>query len=76
MNAWIDCMSYLDSPEEGMTSIHCEKGSFVVLEIPDAEDFKYRQPEQFEAILECSSFVNYRNLEAGENPVLMLSFYV
>ena len=75
MNAWIDCMSSLDAPEDGMTSVHCDKGDFVVLELSNAKDFKKRCPEQYEALIECAAFVNYRNLEVGENPLLMLSFY-
>jgi hypothetical protein len=35
---------------------------------------KSRCPEQFEAVVECAAFVNFRNLDVGEPPVLMLSF--
>ncbi len=76
MDAWIDCMSYLDDPDSGMTSINCDKGDFLVLELTDAKDFKARCPEQFDAIVECAAFVNFRNLDVGENPLLMLSFYM
>jgi len=74
MNAWIDCMSYLDDPDASMTSINCDKGDFFVLEITDAKLFEARCPEQFDAIVKCSAFVNFRNLDAGQNPLLMLSF--
>ena len=75
VDAWIDCMSSLDSPDDGMTSVHCGKGDFIVLELSNAKDFKSRCPEQFEAVVECTAFVNFRNLDVGETPVLMLSFY-
>ncbi len=27
MNAWIDCMTYVDDPDSGMSTVHCERGS-------------------------------------------------
>ena len=73
MNAWIDCMTSLASPGDGMTKIHCPAGGALVLEIPDAKDLKKRRPELLEAILECAAFVNFRLLDAGESPVLIIS---
>jgi RNAse (barnase) inhibitor barstar len=74
MNAWIDCMSYLDSPEDGMTKIHCTPPKVVVLHLEDAKNFKVRCPEIYDALIECSAFVNYRKLEAKEPAVLALAF--
>lgn len=74
MNAWIDCMSYLDDPDAGMSEINCSKGDFVVIELTEAKTFKERCHEQYEAIIGCAAFVNFRSLDAGENPLLMLSF--
>jgi hypothetical protein len=31
MNAWIDCFTSLDAPEDGMSSFHCEPGTVVTL---------------------------------------------
>jgi len=76
MNAWIDCMSYLEDPDAGMSEITCNKGDFVVIELNEAKTFKERCREQYDAIVEGAAFVNFRNLEAGENPLLMLSFEV
>lgn len=64
MDAWVDCMS----------SIQCEKGKTVTIELGDVSVFKMQHPELFLAIVECSSFVNWRLIEAGEPPVLSLSF--
>jgi RNAse (barnase) inhibitor barstar len=75
MNAWIDCMTYLDQPEDGMTSIHCEPGRVLTIELENVKDFKIRCPEQFSAIIECSAFVNWRRIEMGQQPVLALSFW-
>ncbi|MBL4885330.1 MAG: barstar family protein [Planctomycetaceae bacterium] len=73
MNAWIDCMTYLESPGDEMTSVTCDKEDFIIIELLNARGFKASCPEQYEALLECSAFVNWRNLEIGNNPHLMLS---
>ena len=75
MDAWIDCMSYLDDPESGMTKITCSKGDYIILELESIKDFQKKCPDLYEAIIECSAFVNWRSLEANEPPLLMLSFY-
>jgi hypothetical protein len=75
MDAWIDCMSYLNAPEEGMTSVHVVVGDVLVLNILGASDFKKRCPEIYDALIECSAFVNYRRIETGEQAVLALAFH-
>lgn len=76
MNAWIDCMSSLSDPEDEMTSIHCEKGKIITLELKHVRAFKSNFPELYDAIIECSAFVNWRLIERGLQPVLGLSFYL
>ncbi len=75
MNAWIDCMTNLDDPSAGMSSIHAAPGGVVVLELEHVNEFAIRCPEQYAAVVECSAFVNWRRLQAGYEPVLALSFY-
>lgn len=75
MDAWIDCMTRLDSPEDGMTKINVESGQVVAIQINHVTDFAQRCPEQYTALIECSAFVNWRRIEIGEEPVLALSFY-
>ena len=75
MDAWIDCMSYLDEPDSGMTKITCEKGDYILLELENIEGFQKKFPDLYEAIIECSAFVNWRRVEAYRPPLLMLSFY-
>ena len=75
MNAWIDCMSSLADPDDGMTQIHCEKGKVITIELDNIQKFRSRCPEQYDAIIECTAFVNWRLIEAGQSPVLALSFY-
>jgi hypothetical protein len=75
MDAWIDCMTYLDDPSAKMSKIHSPPESFVVLQLANVSDFARRCPEQYEAIIECTAFVNWRKIEIGESAVLTLSFY-
>jgi len=73
MNAWIDCLGYLDE-EDGMTRFTLGKGELLHIEISDTEDFNSRLPEIFDALVECSAFVNRRYIDNGEPPVLSLLF--
>ena len=75
MNAWIDCLTSLDEPDDGMTSVHAPKGGVLTLHLDHVEDFATRCPEIHEAILDCAAFVNYRRIEAGDDPVLALSYF-
>ena len=66
MDAWIDCMTCADDPDAGMVR------QLMALQIDDAADFARRCPEQFNALIECTAFVNYRRVETGGTPVLSL----
>lgn len=72
MNAWIDCMTDADDPDTGMVRAAVPPGELMTLKIDDAADFARRCPEQFDALIECTAFVNYRRVETGGTPVLSL----
>ena len=72
MHAWIDCMTDADDVDTGMMARAVQKGQMLALKIKDAGDFSTRCPEQFEALVECSDFVNSRRVEMGNAPVLVL----
>ena len=74
MNAWIDCMTYIDDPEDAMTTVHAPPGGVLVLELEHVTEFAVRCPQQYDAIIECSAFVNWRRIKVGESAVLTLSF--
>ena len=74
MNAWIDCMTSLDCPEDGLTQIHAPENGVLTLHFDDYQSFAQRLPEISAAIIECAAFVNWRRIEAGEPSVLALSF--
>ena len=60
MNAWIDCVDELtDKP--------------TILQIVNGKYLKENTPELFNAILECGAFVNYRKIEIGEKPNLIIA---
>jgi hypothetical protein len=73
MNAWIDCMSYLDDLGAGMSTVSVPAGGVLTLQLDGANEFAARCPEQHAALVECSAFVNLRRMVAGEAAVLALA---
>ena len=74
-NAWIDCMYCLDDPKAGMTSLTVKPGSLIVLQIENQRTFKTNCPDVFDALVECSAWVNWSRIKEGYEPVLALSFH-
>lgn len=74
MDAWIDCMTSLDEPGHGMSKLHCARGSVLTLQLLNVRDFRKRCPDQYDALIECAAFVNWRRNKVGEPSVLALSF--
>jgi hypothetical protein len=74
MDAWIDCMSYLDEPGAGMTEISVPKGKSITIKIENYTYFKTAAPDQWLDLLECSAFVNSRCSELGINSLIALAF--
>ncbi|KIQ06167.1 barstar family protein [Pseudomonas fulva] len=75
MDAWVDCLSYLDDPNAEMTTVHVQPGHTLSLVVDNARDLKRRCPELFEALVECTAFVNWRVVTTGGSPLLALAFY-
>ncbi len=75
MNAWIDCMTSLDKPEDGMSSIHASDGHVLTLQLENVKPFREKHPELYSAIIECAASVNWRRIEVGEPAVVALSFH-
>ncbi len=75
MNAWIDCMTSLDSPEDGMSTVHAEPGGVLIIDLGECTDFARRLPGIYEVLLDSSAFVNHRKMEIGGQAVLALSFW-
>ena len=75
MDAWIDCMTDLDEPEAGMSKVHAPPNGILLLKVLNVRAFAERCLEQFGALRDCAAFVNWRRREAGQPPVLMLSYH-
>lgn len=76
MDAWIDCMTSLNEPDDGMTSVHCAKGTVLTLILEIVQAFHRHCPKQYDALIECAAFINWRRNEVGEESVLALSFHL
>lgn len=74
LNAWIDCMTSLDKPDDGMTRIHAAKGNVLTVQLENVVQLREQNPELYAAIVECTAFVNWRRIEGGEPAVLAISF--
>lgn len=75
MDAWVDCMGYVDDPSAGMSSVCIRPGEVLVLCIENADEFKQRCPDLWHSFLECTAFVNWRRIERGEPAILSVSAY-
>jgi hypothetical protein len=75
MDAWIDCMTSLDEPEEALSGIHCASGQVLTLELENVSEFRDRCPEQYSSLIDCAAFVNWRRVNRGAPSILALSFY-
>lgn len=74
MDAWIDCMSSLDAPEDRMSTVHAPPGGIVLLDLLNVNEFARNQREFYDALVDAAAFVNFRRIDAGETPILALSF--
>jgi len=75
MNAWIDCMTYLDEPGSGMSRITVQPGGVLTLQLYEVSSLAARCPELYAALVECAAFVNWRRSSQGEGAVLALAFH-
>ena len=71
-NAWIDCMSSISAPEDGMSEVTVEMDESLVLEIRDADSLRARCPEEYQNLVECTAAVNRRAIDKGEEPAVLL----
>ncbi len=74
MDAWIDCMTCVDMPDDGMSSVHAPPNGVLVLTLNGVGDFKKRCPHVFDVLANSAAFVNWRRLEKGDPPVLVISY--
>jgi len=75
MDAWIDCMTYLDDPDAAMSTVQVPSGEVLSLVVENADHLKEHCPKEFADLLECSAFVNWRRVELGSSPIIALALY-
>jgi len=75
MNAWMDCMTYVDDPDAGMSKVTVERPAVLTLQLESVTEFADRCPDQLAALIDAVAFVNWRRIEQGEPAVLTMSFY-
>ncbi len=73
MNAWIDCMSYL-TDDESLVALTLSGTETITFEITETEKFRKRLPEIFEALVDCTAFVNNRYIDSEEGARISLMF--
>ena len=71
-DAWIDCMMRLDEP---FSAVSVARGEVVCLSLDYAAELKARLPDVLSDILEMAAFVNWRRIEMGEAPVMVVAAY-
>lgn len=71
-DAWIDCMTRLD---EEFSAVRVSPGDLVLLNLAHAGELKRAAPDILAAVLEMSAFVNWRRIEMGGAPILVVACY-
>jgi len=76
MDGWIDYMTSADEPDAKLIAPEfiAGPGDVLTLQVTEVEEFAARCPDQYNALVECAAFVNWRRIEVGERPFLALSF--
>ena len=75
MDAWNDCMSSLDDPSSGLTTVHVPAGTVMTLFIQNASYLRKASREQYDDLIECSAFVNYSRMDIGLPAIIALAFH-
>jgi hypothetical protein len=73
MDAWIDCMGYLDEPKAEMSEVHLAPGEVLTIAVLNADRFKSQCPEMWLSFLECAAFVNWRLVDKGKPAIVAIS---
>lgn len=74
MDAWIDCLSYLDEEAAGMSHFALTAEEHLTIELPGASALQERAPAVFRDLIECTAFVNERYVKRGRRAPIALVF--
>ncbi len=73
MNAWIDCMSYIDDKETGMTKVWINETDTLVIQLTNCADFKKSYFDIYMELFESVASVNFRKLDAGGHAMIAVA---
>ncbi len=72
MDAWIDCMSYINDPAAGMSVVTVSSEESLDLMISGLEAAFTACPDVVRSFFECAAFVNQRFIDAGSQTRLRI----
>ena len=73
LDAWIDCLSYLDN-DDRMSRFHLSRGEILNITLLNSASLKQRAPEIFDAFVECVTVVNQRYFDRNSPVRITLTF--
>jgi barstar (barnase inhibitor) len=72
MNAWIDCLTYLDEGDR-MSRFHLHPGEKLIVEVLETKELT-RLPDVVTGLIEGTATVNQRHIQDGKAPMIALVF--
>lgn len=73
MNAWIDCMTYIDDPSAGMSKVLVRKGETLDIVLQNVGRTDGERSEILVALVECIGSVNQRFIEGDTETRIRLT---
>lgn len=67
MDAWIECMSYVDDTDAGMSTVTVEPEESLEMVILGVEEAIKTCPDVFQGFMECVAFVNHRFIDSNSS---------
>ena len=74
MNAWIDCMSSIDAPSDGMSKVTVSANKPLEIVVNNIEKAIKTCPDVVHGFVECAAFVNQRFIATTSATRLKLIF--
>ncbi len=72
MDAWIDCMSYIDDPKAGMSTIVVQPNESLDMIVLGVSNALENIPDIFQCFFECTEEVNQRFIETASETRLKI----
>jgi hypothetical protein len=76
MNAWIDCMGYMRMADrdQRLSDYHVPPGKTLTIKLNNCDRFRSEAPQLLHELLDCSAFVNGRELDCGEASLVAIAY--